>query len=276
MMRLAVRCRPEQAEVVLAELAALAPNGFEEERGDGYVEFAIYGAQGELPDLGSLEATAGPGTVEVDATEIPDDWADRWQDFHQPLLVAERIWVRPSWAPAREGTVDVIVEPGRAFGTGAHATTRLCIELLAVLDEAGQAAGPLLDLGTGSGVLAIVAAKLGWYPVRACDHEPASLEASEENATRNGVELQLERVNLRETLPPLAPTLVANLTAPLLKEVAARIGEAETPRRMVCSGLLAGEADDVSAAFAAAGLREAERRVDGDWAALRLEGAGGR
>jgi ribosomal protein L11 methyltransferase len=274
MMRLAVRCDPEQADAVLAELAALAPNGFEEEQGDGYVEFAIYGAQGELPDLGRLEATAGPGTVEVDATEIPDDWADRWQDFHQPLLIGGRIWVRPSWAPPREGSVDVIVEPGRAFGTGAHATTRLCVELLAELAAAGKAAGPLLDLGTGSGVLAIVAAKLGWDPVRACDHEPASLESAAANAEANGVELQLRRVNLRESLPEPAPTVVANLTAPLLAEVAAAMAGGAVPERLLCSGLLAGETERVSAAFAEAGLAERERRVDGDWAALRLERAG--
>ena len=266
MVRLAVRCRPEQADAVLAELAVLAPNGFEEEQGDGYVEFAIYGARGELPDLGVLEASAGPGTVEVDATEIPDDWADRWQDFHQPLLVAERIWVRPSWAAPREGTIDVIVEPGRAFGTGAHATTRLCIELLAELDPGGA----LIDLGTGSGVLAIVAAKLGWDPVRACDHESSSLEAAAANAERNRVQLQLDRVNLREGLPASAPTIVANLTAPLLEEVAIGL-LADPPRQLVCSGLLAGEAERLAAAFAAAGLGERERRVCGDWAALRLE-----
>jgi ribosomal protein L11 methyltransferase len=270
-MRLAVRCRPEQADAVLAELAALAPNGFEEERGDGYVEFAIYGAQGELPDLGVLEATAGAGTVEVDATEIPDDWADRWQDFHQPLLIGERIWVRPSWAPPREGSIDVIVEPGRAFGTGAHATTRLCIELLAELASEGAASGPLLDLGTGSGVLAIVAAKLGWNPVLACDHEPAALESAAANAAANGVELALQRVNLREALPQPAPTLVANLTAPLLIEVAAGLPDRGAPAQLVCSGLLAGEVERVCAAFEVAGLTERERRVEADWAALRLE-----
>jgi ribosomal protein L11 methyltransferase len=270
-IRLAVRCRPEQAELVLAELAVLAPNGFEEESGDGYVEYAIYGPEGELPDLGGIEAATGKGTVEVDATPIPDDWADRWQDFHQPLLVGGRIWVRPPWAQARGDATDVVIEPGRAFGTGAHTTTRLCLELLIELEGAGAATGPLLDLGTGSGVLAIAAAKLGWDPVRACDHEPASLEAAGRNAEANGVRLQLDRVNLREELPPIPDTAVANLTAPLLAHIAAGIQGGEPPRRLVCSGLLATEADEVAAGFAAAGLLEAERRGEGDWAALRLE-----
>ena len=96
---------------------------------------------------------------------MPDDWADRWQDFHKPLLVGERLWLRPSWEEPREGAIDLVVDPGRAFGTGAHPTTRLCLELLLELEQAGEAHGPLTDLGTGSGVLAIAAAKLGWNPV---------------------------------------------------------------------------------------------------------------
>jgi ribosomal protein L11 methyltransferase len=270
-IRLAVRCRPEQADLVLAELAVLAPNGFEEERGDGYVEYAIYGPEGELPDLGGIEAATGKGMVEVDATPIPDDWADRWQDFHQPLLVGGRIWVRPPWAEERRGATDIVIEPGRAFGTGAHTTTRLCLELLIDLAGAGGAAGGLIDLGTGSGVLAVAAAKLGWDPVLACDHEPASLEAAGRNADANAVRLQLDRVNLREQLPPMAETAVANLTAPLLAHVAAGIEGRELPRRLVCSGLLGSEADEVATGFAAAGLVESERRGEGDWAALCLE-----
>ena len=145
----------------------LAPNGVEEERGPGYVEYAIYGGEGELPELGEIDAAVGEGRVEVSSTEIPDDWADRWRDFHKPLLVGERLWLRPSWEPPREGAIDVVVDPGQAFGTGAHPTTRLCLELLLELEAAGEAGGPLTDLGTGSGVLAIAAAKLGWGPIRA-------------------------------------------------------------------------------------------------------------
>jgi ribosomal protein L11 methyltransferase len=269
MIRLAVRCRPEQADRVLAELAGLAPNGFEEEHGDGYVEFALYGAEGELPDLGGIEALAGEGKVEVEATEVPDDWADRWQDFHQPLLIAG-VWVRPSWAPPPADAIDVVIEPGRAFGTGAHPTTRLCIEMLAELAQAGIAGGPLVDLGTGSGVLAIAASKLGWGPVRGCDHEVAALEAAAGNAAANGVELQLSRVNLREAAPPMASTVVANLTSPLLHAVASRLDPERLPDRLLCSGLLPAELDDACAAFGRRGLRERDRRLDGDWGALML------
>jgi ribosomal protein L11 methyltransferase len=266
-IRLAVRCAPEQADLVLAELSVLAPNGVEEERGPGYVEYAIYGGEGELPELGELDAAVGGGRVEVSSTEIPDDWADRWRDFHKPLLVAERLWLRPSWEPPRQGATDVVVDPGQAFGTGAHPTTRLCLEYLCELEAGGE----LVDLGTGSGVLAIAAAKLGWDSVRAYDHEPAALEAATANAAANGVELSLERANLRERLPELAPTVVANMTAPILLAVAELMGDA--PRTLVCSGLLPHELDGVSAAYARVGLRESNRRQDGDWAALLLRQA---
>ncbi|MET0558209.1 MAG: 50S ribosomal protein L11 methyltransferase [Solirubrobacterales bacterium] len=293
MIRLAVRCRPDQAELVLAELTVLAPNGVEEERGPGFVEYAIYGGEGELPELGEIDATLGEGRVEVSATEVPDDWADRWRDFHKPLLVADRLWLRPSWEPPREGAVDLVVDPGRAFGTGAHPTTRLCLEYLLELEEGGEAGGPLTDLGCGSGVLSIAAAKLGWSPVSGYDHEPGAIEATDTNAKANGVEVRLERMNLREQLPPLAPTTVANMTAPILRAVAAQLIEPERdregvtaslpavarrdplpiPATLICSGLLPPELDEAAGFFAAAGLEEADRRIDTDWAALLLRRA---
>jgi ribosomal protein L11 methyltransferase len=263
-IRLAVRCAPEQAELVLAELTVLAPNGVEEERGPGYVEYAIYGGEGELPELGDLDAAVDGGRIEVSSTEIPDDWADRWRDFHKPLLVADRLWLRPSWEPPRKGTIDVVVDPGHAFGTGAHPTTRLCLELLCELEAGGE----LVDLGTGSGVLAIAAAKLGWGPVRGYDHEPPAIEAAAANAAANGVDLHLGRMNLREQLPPLARTVIANMTAPILKAVATQLDGG--PQTMICSGLLPPEVDEVAAAFGASGLLEHDRRQDGDWAALFL------
>jgi ribosomal protein L11 methyltransferase len=160
----------------------------------------------------------------------------------------------------------VVIDPGQAFGTGAHATTRMCLELLLELADAGQASGPLADLGTGSGVLAIAAAKLGFAPVSGCDSEPAALEAAAANAAANEVELELRRLNLREQAPPGARTLVANLTAPLLEATAVRI--AAPPRALICSGLLASEAERVRAALVGAGLEPAAERSSGDWAAL--------
>jgi ribosomal protein L11 methyltransferase len=291
MIRLAVRCSPDQADLVLAELTVLAPNGVEEEHGPGYVEYAIYGGEGELPELGEIDAVVGGRPIEVSSTVIPDDWADRWRDFHKPLLVGDRLWLRPSWEPEREGTIDLVVDPGQAFGTGAHPTTRLCLEYLLELSEASEAEGPLVDLGTGSGVLAIAASKLGWSPVTAYDHEPAAIEASAANARINDVDLSLHRMNLRESLPELAPTHVANMTSPILKAIASHLsglsgvtrtnlpavvreghpgGPAPEARTLVLSGILPNELDEVAAAFAPAGFAEHDRRQMGDWAALLL------
>jgi ribosomal protein L11 methyltransferase len=290
LIRLAVRCVPELAEQVLAELTVLAPNGVEEERGHGYVEYAIYGGEGELPELGEIEAAAGGGLVELVAAQVPDDWADRWRDFHKPLLVGGRLWLRPSWEEPREHAIDLVLDPGRAFGTGAHPTTRLCLELLLELAEAGEAEGPLADLGTGSGVLAIAAAKLGWDPVAGYDHEATSIEAATANAVANGVTANFERTNLREGLPQLSSTAVANLTAPVLSVVADQLASdggtrgrgrrslpavapptpPPWPATLVCSGLMPSELDDIVVAFEPVGLLEADRRQDGDWAALLL------
>lgn len=274
MIRLAVRCPPERAERVLAELIEIVPGGVEEERGEGYVEYAVYGPAGELPALPDLAADAGEGLVEIETTEIPDDWADRWRDFHEPVWIRDRLLVRPSWErpAAADAATEVVIDPGRAFGTGAHATTSLCLELLVELAEEGPDRGAACDLGTGSGVLAIAAAKLGFGPVAACDHEPAALEAAAANAELNRVELATSRVNLREEDAPAAPLWLANLTAPLLLELAARIPiGAGTPRRLILSGMLAAEVERVGGAFEAAGCMVREARERGDWAALRIE-----
>jgi len=277
LIRLAVRCRPELAERVLAELVELAPGGVEEERGETYVEYAIYGPPREVPELPDLEAAAGEGLVEIETTEIPDDWADRWRDFHEPVLVGGgRLVVRPSWEDGDAGAaeVDIVVDPGQAFGTGAHATTRGCLELMLELADGGEASGPLEDWGTGSAVLAIAAAKLGWGPVGGCDHELAAVQAAIANAEANGVTLDVRRVNLREETPPAAPTVSANLTAPLLLPLAGRMaaGEIDRPATMVVSGLLTTEADRVRAAFAEAGLRAHKTVSIGEWTALLLRG----
>ena len=98
MIRLSVRCRPELAERVLAELLELAPGGVEEDDAGDWVEYSIYGPPGEVPSLPDLEAAAGDGLVEIRSAEIPDDWADRWRDFHRPVSIAGgRVVVRPSW-----------------------------------------------------------------------------------------------------------------------------------------------------------------------------------
>jgi len=264
-IRLSVCVRRDRAELALAELLALAPGGVEETEHGDVVEYAVYGAAGELPEFGDLQAAVGDDLVEVTSREVADDWADCWRQFHVPIVVGDRLRVRPPWADAQDGPVDVVVDPGQAFGTGAHATTRLCLELLLALEPGG----PLLDVGCGSGVLAIAAAKLGWDPVRGVDHEVESVEATRENAAANGVEVAVARADLRRDPLPWAPTATANLLRPLLLALAERL-PADPPDALIASGLLAHEADEVAAAFTARGLRERARREQGEWAALLL------
>ncbi len=268
MIRLAVRVRRADAEFVLAELLELAPSGVEEVELDGdTVEYAVFGAPGELPELPDLRAAAGSALVELRTTEIADDWAERWREFHRPLVLGGALTVRPPWEPPGETPIDLVIDPAQAFGTGAHATTRLCLELILELD----AAGPFLDLGCGSGVLAIAAARLGFQPVTALDNDPASVAATRENAGRNGLALDVRRHDLRAGEVPTAPTVAANLLAPLLRDVAARLPSGSpSPERLIASGLLVDEVDGIAAAFAASGLVETKRRSRGEWAALLL------
>jgi ribosomal protein L11 methyltransferase len=272
-IRLAIRVARADAEIALAELLELVPAGVEEvDRGDT-IEYAVYGAPGELPALPALRAAAGDALVEVTTTEIADDWSSRWRTFHRPVTVGGRLHVRPPWTAAPDpdaGLLDIAIDPAQAFGTGAHDTTRLCLELMLGLGTPIPPA-PLVDLGCGSGVLAIAACRLGWNPVIGLDHELASVEATRDNAAANGVRLTARHADLLRDGPlPAAPTVVANLMRPLLLHVAAVGFAADPPRVLVVSGLLAHEADEVAGAFARHGLRESERRHGGEWAALTL------
>jgi ribosomal protein L11 methyltransferase len=304
-IRLALRVRREDAELALAELLALAPSGVEElDIDEALVEFAVYGAPGELPELPDLRAAAGSALVEVSTTELPDDWAERWKRFHRPIVIdapanvpglpglrgvpdlhgipalhaVPALRVRPPWEPAAclPGTEEIVIDPGQAFGTGAHDTTRMCLELLLALASRESAPrGPLLDIGCGSGVLAIAAAKIGFAPVLGLDHDPESVQATRENARANGVTIESRRFDLRrEALPRIegesVPILLANLVRPLLLDLAGSLA-GDPPRCMVLSGLLREEADEVVAAFhERLGLHEHERRHGGEWAAVWL------
>jgi ribosomal protein L11 methyltransferase len=250
---------------VLAALLDVAPAGLEQVDGEGFVEFALYGAPGELPSFPEGEAEIGGARVTVRGEQVPEDWEERWKRFHIPVLVAGRLYVRPPWEePAlRPGVTEVVIDPGRAFGTGSHPTTRLCLELMLELD----ARGSFVDLGCGSGVLAIAAAKLGFAPVIALDSDRGAVEATVANARANAVELaRVERFDLRGGPPPSADVVAANLMRPLLL----RLAELMRPRPpvLIASGLLDDEPDDVAAAFAP--LAERRRLTLQGWSALLL------
>jgi ribosomal protein L11 methyltransferase len=290
-IRLAIRVGREHAELVLAELLEIAPSGVEEtDVGDDVVEYAVYGPPGELPELPDLRAAAGPALVEIATSELPDDWSERWKQFHRPVLIGAptratprgdaqpppAMHVRPPWEPpsAHPDACEIVIDPAQAFGTGAHATTRMCLELLLGLAADDGRRGRLLDVGTGSGVLAIAAAHLGFAPVLALDNESESVEAARENALVNGVEIEVRRLDLRtEQLPDVrlegGAVMVANLLRPLLLDLADSLQA--PPRALLASGLLVHEVDEVVAAFGERlGMYERERRGSGEWAAVWL------
>lgn len=295
MIRLAIRVPRERSELVLAELLELTPAGVEEVQLDGEtVEYAVYGAPGELPSLPDLTAAAGGSTVDISTSELADDWHERWKDFHRPVLVGApdpspslpttvpSLRVRPPWEPAAPSSdtsvQEIVIDPGQAFGTGGHASTRLCLELLLELRAGEESVGALLDIGTGSGVLAIAAAKLGYGPLLGLDNELESVEAALENGLVNGALLETRRFDLRsENLPwqgeqgtPSGPLLItANLLRPLLLELVGKL--ARPPAHLIASGLLREEVDEVAAAFVERlGMTERKRLTGGEWAAVWL------
>jgi ribosomal protein L11 methyltransferase len=250
---------------VLAALLDLAPTGVEQVDGEGWVEYALYGAPGELPSLPLGEAEVAGVRVSVRGEEVPEDWEERWKRFPAPVLIAGKLYVRPPWEePAlRPGVTEVVIDPGRAFGTGAHPTTRLSLELMLELDAHGSFA----DLGCGSGVLSIAAAKLGFEPVMALDSDRLAVDATQLNARDNGVALErVERFDLCGTPPPAADTVAANLMRPLLLTLAGLLEP--RPGTLIVSGLLDSEADELAAAFAP--LVERRRLSLQGWCALLL------
>ena len=137
---------------------------------------------------------------------MAEGWEDGWRTFHHGVRVG-RLWVGPPWEQAPDDALPVVVDPGRAFGTGAHPTTRLCLEALLELDR-----GSLLDVGCGSGVLSIAAALLGFDPVTGIDTDHAAVEATEANAAANGVRVDARAADATSAPLPLADVTVANIS----------------------------------------------------------------
>ena len=227
-------------------MVQLFPEGFEEREETDGVELAAY--------------TDGRGEERVwqvfgaaQTTPVAEDWAERWRTFHRPVRVGP-LWVGPPWLEPDDDSIPLVVEPGRAFGTGAHPTTRLCLEVLLELDR-----GSLLDVGCGSGVLAIGAAKLGFAPVVAVDSDPAAVEAAQANARANGLVVDVRLVDAidPEADLPAAGVCVANIA----HDTVVRIAPLLRCPLFVASGYL--EADQP----AAPGFRLVRRYGAEGWAA---------
>jgi ribosomal protein L11 methyltransferase len=189
----------ERAEQARAMMLELFPEGFEEVDHEGSLELAAYTNAGGEEKL--IHVFSGAA-----AADVEDGWEERWRDFHKPVRIG-RLWVGPPWEQPDADALAVVVDPGRAFGTGAHPTTRLCLEALLDLER-----GSLLDVGCGSGVLAIAAALLGYHPVVGVDNDPAAIEATLENAAANGVAVEAHVTDATAAALPAADVTVANIS----------------------------------------------------------------
>ncbi len=194
----------------------------------------------------------------VETAEVAEGWEDAWRAFHHGVRIG-RCWVGPPWEEPPADAVPVVIDPGRAFGTGAHATTRLVLEFLQELPPVS-----LLDVGCGSGVLAIAAAKLGFAPVTALDLDAAAIEATRANAAANGVGLEVRPADLLTEPLPEAGLSVANISLDVVERLLPRLES----RLAVTSGYLARDEP-----VAGGGWRRLDRRTRDGWAADLLERA---
>jgi ribosomal protein L11 methyltransferase len=193
------------------------------------LELAVYGDE-------RLELEVRGVFAEAWAAPVENGWEERWRVFHRPVR-AGGLWIGPPWEVAPAGERSIVIDPGQAFGTGAHATTRACLELLA-----GETCGRVLDAGCGSGVIAVAASRLGHAPVVAVDCDPLAVAATRANAARNAVELEVRMLDVLEDDLPEADLLVANIELRVVEAVLARC----PAPRAITSGYLAHERVDAS------------------------------
>jgi ribosomal protein L11 methyltransferase len=222
----------------------LFPEGFEELDTDGAVELVAY--------------TSGDGEERLwrtfggaNAADVESGWEDRWRDFHRPVVVGG-LWIGPPWETPPGDLPAVVIDPARAFGTGSHPTTRLCLELLAERPR-----GSVLDVGCGSGVLAIAAARLGHGPVLAIDDDSVAVETTTANAVANGVEVDARVVDATTGELPAADLVVANIAPGPVASLSGRVRCAAA----ITAGYLVSDAPSL------AGFAVAERRQIDGWAA---------
>ncbi|HET7027215.1 MAG TPA: 50S ribosomal protein L11 methyltransferase [Candidatus Limnocylindrales bacterium] len=237
----------------------------------GAVRVAVDGARDAL---GHLQAFGLRPIGELETRVVHDsDWAEAWKRHFPVLRLGRRIVIRPTWRRHRRAPDDVVLalDPGMAFGTGLHPTTRLCVAAVERLADDGRLrAARVLDVGSGSGILAIAAARLGASSVLGVDPDPIAVESTIANARRNRVaRLVRARRGSVPTGDPPFDVVLANLIASLLVDLAAALaGELRPGGVLVASGIFVEREQDVRAAFEAAGLRVHGRAEDGDWVLL--------
>ena len=288
-MEASVRVPPADAEAVAALLGDLAAGG-------AVIEPAIRASDSanfeyQLLDAPGVVRACFPAPLEAPArralrrrlaslplsaplprlryTEVVErDWAEEWKRFFDVVHVGRRLVIRPSWQAYEPAAGEIMIEldPGRAFGTGQHATTRLCLE---ALERRLRPGADVIDVGAGSGILAIAAARLGAGSVRALDIDGEAVAVARENVQRNGVD-EVVRVDVG-SLPAGAAErsvdlVVANISSPALVTLAPEVARALRPGGvLIGSGFIDANAAEVEAATSAAGLASLRIEADGEW-----------
>lgn len=276
---LVVVAPPEELEIRAAELFELGACGVELQEpgmpfmpGTPALPPGAGRAIAHFPDRADALRAAAELRAEPPVEVPAEDWSVAWRAHHRPIRIASDLFILPPWEKAPAGSRSLIIEPGMAFGTGSHATTRLCLERLReLLDEMGGA--DVLDVGTGSGVIALLAHLLGAGRICASENDPVALESARSNAGLNGV----SRIEwLLEERPAKIDgsfdIVVANIVLDTLEELAAQIaGKVRPGGRLLLSGVLADQAADAERAYLAQGLRPVEQRRREEWALVELE-----
>ncbi len=246
LVRWTLRVPAGDLEIALVRVLDAFPDGFSEEVEGETVVICGYLPVGQTPGIAATPEPVAPG------------WREAWRAFHRPVVVGP-FWLGPPWIEPDAARDAIVIEPALAFGTGAHGSTRAALELL-VRDP--EPRGALLDIGCGSGVLAIAAARLGHGPVTAFDHDPHAVTATRENAAINGTAVEAWQGDALTDDVPDAPLQLANLQLELLGPLFAR---GVLGRRVIVSGLLEREA------FAPPGYRCSDRETADGWQALLLD-----
>jgi ribosomal protein L11 methyltransferase len=224
-----------------------------------------------LTFLSNCELNVAPGKITV--RRVPrEDWSTSWKKYFKTIEVGSTLLIRPSWSRrrARPGQGVVILDPGLSFGTGQHPTTAFCLAELAKTRKNGQAQS-FLDMGTGSGILAIAAVKLGYQPVRAFDNDPIAVRIARANARKNRVADRLSITRQDLTQVPAQgrfqyDVICANLVHDLLIDEAGRVLNRLRPGgRLVLAGILTSQFWGVKAVYERLGLRMQRSRVEREW-----------
>jgi ribosomal protein L11 methyltransferase len=262
-------------------LFELGAQGVEERDATTLVKNAVAGKVTLVASFAS-EEEAQQAIAELDPALSPrldvvigDAWRDAWKEHFRPFAVCEGIVIRPPWEPyeAKPGEDVLELEPGRAFGTGLHETTSLVAQALRSHAH-GIAGAEVLDVGCGSGILALLALKLGAGKARAIDVDPDAIEVTRENAARNGMTAQVDADTADiEQIAATYPVVVANIEARVLIPMMPALTKRVAPGGLlVLSGILAPQRDDVVAAYGAFELVASPAK--GEWIALVLRAPG--